>query len=87
MIVKENSPTAFDELTEWCEKHLPVGSYQVVPESRSYAQTVYFNIYDEDIPFICFTPSGAYCTSGCLVNEDMCEHIRDLEATEREISH
>ena len=87
MIIKEKAPTAFEELASWCEKHLPVGTYNIVEESRSYAQTIYLNVFEEDIPFVCFTPDGAYSASGTLTNEDMCEHIRDLEATEREMSH
>jgi hypothetical protein len=77
--------TAFEELLAWCEKHLPVGEYQVVEESRSYAQTVYFDMYNnEEHPFMCFGAQGGFISAGVLTDEDRCEHIRDLEATERE---
>ena len=77
--------TAFEELKAWCEKHMPVGEYQVIEESRSYAQTIYFDIYNnEEHPFMCFNSSGTFISAGVLTDEDRCEHIRDLEATERE---
>ena len=84
MIVKDNTPTAFDELAEWCEKHMQVGEYQIVPQSRSYQQTIYLNVFDDETPFVCFNPSGAVICAGVLTYEDRLEHIRDLEATERE---
>lgn len=75
---------AFEELKAWCEKHLPVGEYQVVEESRSYAQTVYFDMFNNEHPFMCFGASGAFISAGVLTDEDRLEHIRDLEAAERE---
>lgn len=81
----EVSPkSAFEELLEWCEKHLPVGEYQVIEESRSYAQTIYFDMFNNEHPFICFSANGNFGGSGVLTDEDRLEHIRDLEATERE---
>ena len=77
-------PTAFEALKAWCEKHLPVGEYQVVEESRSYAQTIYFDMYSQEHPFMCFGANGNFGGSGVLTDEDRLEHIRDLEVTERE---
>ena len=76
--------TAEEEFLEWCVKHVPIGTYQVVPVSNSYMETVYLDVGSYEMPYICFTPSGAYCCSGVLTSDDMTEHLRDLEATERE---
>lgn len=76
--------TAKEEFLEWCEKHVPVGTYQVVPESATYMETVYLDMGNDEMPYLCFTPTGAYCCSGVLTSDDMVEHIRDLENTERE---
>ena len=76
--------SAFEELLEWCEKHIPAGEYGAVEKSNSYAQTIYFDMYSEDHPFICFSEKGNYMCVGVLTEEDRLEHIRDLEATERE---
>ena len=76
--------SAFEELLEWCYKHLPVGEYQVIEESHSYAQTIYFDMFNDEYPFMCFSADGGFISSGVLTEEDRLEHIRDLEATERE---
>lgn len=76
--------TAFEELVEWCDKHLPVGSYQIVPESNAFVQTIYFNVTEDEHPFICFETKGYVSNIGTLTNDDMLEHIRDLEVTERQ---
>lgn len=83
MIVKDNTPTAFDELAEWCEKHMSEGLYQIVEESRSYHKTIYLDLYEDAIPFMAFSGEGDFMCSGVLTDEDRIEHIRDLEATER----
>ena len=75
---------AFDELLEWCAKHLPVGEYQAVEESRSYARTVYFDMFNNEHPFMCFSANGNFISAGVLTDEDRLEHIRDLETMERE---
>lgn len=76
--------TAFEELAEWCEKHMPVGLYQIVEESNSYNKTIYLDLYEEEIPYMAFSRTGSFMCSGVLTDEDRLEHIRDLEATERE---
>ena len=76
--------TAFEELKNWCAKHLPVGEYQVVEESRSYTQTIYFDLFCDEHPFMCFSANGAFLNAGVVTDEERLEHIRDLEATERE---
>lgn len=76
--------SAFEELLEWCEKHMQVGEYQVIEESRSYAQTIYFDMFNDEHPFMCFSANGNFISAGVLTDEDRLEHIRDLEATERE---
>ena len=76
--------TALEELLEWCEKYISVGEYQVIEESRSYAQTIYFDIFNDEHPFMCFGANGNFISAGVLTEEDRLEHIRDLEATERE---
>lgn len=76
--------SAFEELLEWCEKHMQVGEYQVIEESRSYAQTIYFDMFNDEHPFMCFSANGNFISAGVLTEEDRLEHIRDLEATERE---
>ena len=76
--------SAFEELAEWCEKHLPIGSYEIIERSNSYNATIYLNLYEEDIPYVAFSSEGNFVFSGVLTDEDRLEHIRDLEATERE---
>ena len=76
--------SAFDELVEWCAKHLGADEYQVIEESNSYAQTIYFDMYSQEHLFMCFSETGNYMSAGVLTDEDRLEHIRDLEATERE---
>lgn len=76
--------TAFEELAEWCEKHMPVGLYQIVEESNSYNKTIYLDLYEEEIPYIAFSRTGHFMCSGVLTEEDRLEHIRDLEETERQ---
>lgn len=76
--------SAREEFLEWCAKHVPVGTYQVVPASESYMETVYLEVGYDEMPYLCFTPSGAFCCAGVLTSDDMAEHIRDLENTGRE---
>lgn len=78
--------TAFEELAEWCEKYMPVGLYQIVEESNSYHKTIYLDLYEDEIPYMAFSKEGNFVCSGVLSDEDRIEHIRDLEATEREAS-
>lgn len=75
---------AFEQFEKWCEEFLPVGSYQIVPESKSYQQTAYLDIGSEEMPFLCFEQDGAFCCAGVLTEEDMLEHIRDLEMTDKQ---
>lgn len=75
---------AFEQFEEWCEKYLPVGTYQIVPESNSYQKTVYLDIGSEEMPFLCFEYDGAFCSAGVLTEEDMIEHIRDFEMTDKQ---
>ena len=76
--------TAFEELSEWCEKHMPIGTYEIIEESNSYNTTIYLNLYEDEIPYMAFSREGNFVYSGALSDEDRLEHIRDLEATERE---
>ena len=76
--------TAFEELKAWCEKYLPTDDYQVVEESRSYAQTIYFDMFNDAHPYMCFDDNGAFGGAGVLTDEDRLEHIRDLGETECE---
>lgn len=75
---------AFEQFEKWCEEFLPTGSYQIVPESNSYQQTVYLDIGSDEMPYLCFEQGGAFCCAGILTPDDMDEHIRDLEMTERQ---
>ena len=75
--------SAFEELLEWCDKHLPVGSYQAVEESNSYHRTIYLDLYEEEQPYMAFSSNGDFICTGVLTEEDRIEHIRDLEATQR----
>lgn len=72
--------TAFEELKAWCEKHLGTDGYKVVPESRSYSATIYFT--DCGVGFICFDRDGDACGMGALDEDDMFEHINELEREE-----
>ena len=76
--------TAYEEFAEWCEKYMPVGCYQIIEESRSYCKTIYLDLYEEETPYIAFSGEGNFVCSGVVTDEDRLEHIRDLEATERE---
>jgi hypothetical protein len=76
--------TAFEELKAWCEKHLKADEYQVVPESHSYSATIYFT--DCGVGFICFDRDGDACGMGALDEDDMLEHINDVEREEESAS-
>lgn len=76
--------TAFEELKTWCEKHLTPDDYKIVPESRSYATTIYFT--DTGVGFICFDRDGDRCGLGALDESDMFEHIEEYER-EQGITH
>lgn len=73
--------TAFEELKAWCEKHLWADDYKVVPESRSYSATIYFT--DCGVGFICFDRDGDACGMGALDDDDMFEHINEVEREEK----
>lgn len=75
---------AFEQFEEWCEKFLPIGTYQIVPESNAYARTVYLDLGSSELPFLCFASNGEFLCAGVLTPDDMDEHIRDLEMTERQ---
>lgn len=68
---------AFDELAEWCAKHLDADDYKVVPESPSYCATIY--LIDNDINYVGFDRDGAVCGMGTLDEDEMLDHIRDYE--------
>lgn len=76
--------TAFEELKEWYEKYLSADDYKVVPESRSYSATFYFT--DCGVGFICFDRDGDVCGMGALDEDDMFEHINELERKEEKAS-
>jgi hypothetical protein len=71
--------SAYEELKAWCEKHLTIDDYKIVPESPSYCETIYFiSGSNEDVPFVTFE-NGKFCCADICTNEEMCEHIRDYE--------
>lgn len=77
--------TAYEEMKAWCEKHLDPDEYRIVPESDSFCASIYFDIWcNDDIPCLVFNRIGEYTNACTVTNEEMCEHIRDLENTERE---
>lgn len=69
--------TAFDELAEWCAKHLAPTDYKIVPESKSYCATIYFT--DCGVGYVCFDRDGDACGMGALDDDDMFEHINEYE--------
>jgi hypothetical protein len=72
--------TAFEELKAWCEKHLAPDLYKVVPESPSFCATIYFAEYtDTGVGMVCFSPSGSVAGLGALDEDDMYEHINEVE--------
>ena len=73
----ERPLTAFEELKTWCEKHLEVMDYKVVPESPSYLATIYF--MENGVTYICFDSTGAVSGMGTLDDDEWVEHIRDYE--------
>lgn len=75
---------AFEELKAWCEKHLGALDYKVVPESRSYAATIYFT--DCGVGFICFDRDGDACGMGAIDDDDMFEHINEVVREEKSAS-
>ena len=78
----DNRPsTAYEELKIWCAKHLGADDYKVVPESRTYATTIYFT--DCGVGFISFDRDGDVCGIGALDEDDMFEHINEIERAER----
>ena len=75
---------AFEELKAWCEKYLGDLGYEVVPESRSYSAPIYFT--DCGVGFICFDRNGDACGMGALDDDDMFEHINEVEREEESAS-
>ena len=72
--------TAYEELKAWCEKYLHVDEYKIIPESPSYYATIYIEPDDNtSIPCFVFDEQGTFVHSDTCTNEEMCEHIRDLE--------
>ena len=82
--IKPCKPTAFEELKVWCEKHLGADDYKAIPESRSYSATIYFT--DCGIGFICFDRDGDACRMGSIDEDDMFEHINEVEREEESAS-
>lgn len=76
--------TAFEELKAWCEKHLGADDYKVVPESRLYFATIYLT--DNGICYLSFDRDGAYCGMGSIDEDDMFEHINEVEREEEKAS-
>ena len=74
--------TAYEELKAWCEKHLGAGDYKVVPESTSFAQSIYFT--NNSIGFVCFNNDGSVCDCGGCDEEGMEEHLFDLANDEEQ---
>ena len=74
--------SAFEELKAWCAKHLGADDYKVVPESTSFAQSIYFT--ESSIGFICFNSDGSVCGCGGCDEECMEEHLFDLANDEAE---
>jgi hypothetical protein len=71
---------AFEELKAWCEKHLKADEYKIVPESKSYRATIYFEPdMNDNLPCFIFDDKGKYLVSDSCTNEEMCEHIQDYE--------
>lgn len=68
---------AFEELKVWCAKHLSADDYKVVPESSSFSATIYFT--DIGVGFICFDRDGDVSGTGSLDDDDMFEHINEVE--------
>ena len=75
---------AYEELKAWCEKHLEADDYKVVPESRSYSATIYFT--DCGVGFICFDRDGEARGMGVFDEDDMFEHINEVEREEESAS-
>ena len=74
--------TAYEELKAWCEKHLPKDAYKIVPESTSFAQSIYF--IENSIGFVCFNGDGSVCDCGGCDEEGMEDHLFDLANDEAE---
>lgn len=72
--------TAYEELKAWCEKHLNADDYKAVPESRTYAATIYLT--DCGVGSISFNRDGSVCGIGTLDEDDMIEHINEVEREE-----
>jgi hypothetical protein len=74
--------SAYEELKAWCEKHLKSYEYKAVPESRNYCPTIYFDYENPDnIPCLVFDyESGGFNCSMVCTNEEMCEHLVDVDA-------
>lgn len=73
---------AYEELKAWCEKHLKPYEYKAVPESKNYCPTIYFGYENTDnIPCLVFDyESGGFNCSIVCTNEEMCEHLVDVDA-------
>lgn len=79
------SPTAYEELKAWCEKHLEPDDYEVVPESLSYCTTIYFT--ESGTGYISFGRDGEVRGMGALDAEDeMYEHINEVEGEKKRAS-
>jgi hypothetical protein len=73
---------AYEELKALCEKHLKPYEYKAVPESKNYCPTIYFDYENTDnIPCLVFDyESGGFNCSMVCTNEEMCEHLVDVDA-------
>ena len=72
--------TAFEALSEYCENNLEPNEYEIAPETSSYLATIYF-ITDGIVTYHCFDKEGNFYGSGFLdVDEDMSEHIKQVES-------
>jgi hypothetical protein len=67
---------AYEELKAWCEKYLAPEEYKIVPESTSFAQSIYFT--ENGVGFVCFNGDGSVCGCGECGEEGMEDHLFDL---------
>ena len=73
--------SAYEELKAWCEKYLPEEDYKIVPESTSFAQSIYF--IENSVGFVCFNGDGSYCGCGGCDEDGMEDHLFDLATDEK----
>lgn len=71
--------TAYEELKQWCEKHLDNEDFTALPETSSFLPTIYFKC-DGEITYICFQSNEAYNGAGAeLTDADFHTHVWEYE--------